>query len=114
MARRFAGRWPWCAAFVRSELEKRTKWDADPDLQYIANRCKQRLIDEIRAAKRKTRAEYLGDVARDANGRFLGPETYITQTHAKRHSRITMNERERTDPGRVLFSKYGAAKAVTP
>ena len=106
MATRFSGRWPWCAEFVKSELKRTTQWDADPDCRYIARRCKQRLISEIRAKNRMDRSEYMEEVERDEKGRFL-------PVYAKRHVRMTMSEEKKPiDPGRILFSKY-ASKAVT-
>ncbi len=86
MDRRFSQRWGWCARFVESELygkitgwnPDQQQWIRDPSIawidecRYIARRCKQRLIDEIRKANRMSRTEYLGLVERDERGRFLG------------------------------------------
>jgi len=86
MDRRFSKRWGWCARFVESELYgKITEWNPDQQqfireastamidgCRYIARRCKQRLIDEIRKTNRMSQAEYLGRVERDERGRFLG------------------------------------------
>jgi hypothetical protein len=67
MARRFSKRWPFCAAFVQAELR------AGPvdDCRYLGRRCRQRLIDAIRAARRQPQSEYLREVERDSRGRFL-------------------------------------------
>jgi hypothetical protein len=70
MARRLSSRWPWCKDFVVQELRDASPYAADPDCRYIARRCRQRFIDEIRRGT-AARFRYGVDRVRDARGRFI-------------------------------------------
>jgi hypothetical protein len=75
MFKRFGRRWPWCRDFVQREVRRTTPYDSDPDCRYIARRCRQRLIDEIRRANRP-----IGDRARDERGRFIRENNFCKPT----------------------------------
>jgi hypothetical protein len=94
----FDGRWraryPWCKAFVHAELSSRP----DDNLRYIGRRCRQRMIDAIRAAWRPSRKERAAEAKRDSRGKFKpAPKTV---------KRIVPDEEEQHGPVKIIYQKY--------